>query len=259
MVQSAGLTDRRLAVEIFLLGSGGWIPTSKRETCCAYVRDGARVLLIDAGTGVHRLVEHLELLAGVERVDIVLTHFHLDHVAGLSYLPALPRPPVVWGPGKRLAGASTADILERLLGPPLFAVPLDALVSEVHEVPEEVFGIDSFRIATRVQERHSHPTLAIRVDDALTYCTDTAPDDANTDFAAGSRVLFHEAWYAAATTDDPIHSAAGDAGRIAREAGVEQLILIHVHPLLPAENELVAAARAEFARPSVGEDLVAIG
>ncbi len=71
-----------------LLGSGGWIPTSKRETCCAYLREGSHVLLIDAGTGVQRLLEQPDLLSGAETVDIVLTHFHLDHVVGLSYLPA---------------------------------------------------------------------------------------------------------------------------------------------------------------------------
>src|SRR5687767_10317490 len=103
-----------------LLGSGGWIPTSKRETCAAFVRHGPHVLLIDAGTGIQRLVEQSDLLAGVESVDIVLTHFHLDHVVGLSYLPALalPEPPTIWGAGKRLAGVPTGSVLERLLGPP---------------------------------------------------------------------------------------------------------------------------------------------
>jgi hypothetical protein len=35
-----------------LLGSGGWIPTTKRETCFAFIREGSHFLLIDAGTGV---------------------------------------------------------------------------------------------------------------------------------------------------------------------------------------------------------------
>jgi len=86
-----------------LLGSGGWMPTSERETAALYLRRGDHVLLVDAGTGLHRLVEHPELLQGAERVDIVLTHFHLDHVIGLSYLPglALTEKPFVWARGKR--------------------------------------------------------------------------------------------------------------------------------------------------------------
>jgi ribonuclease BN (tRNA processing enzyme) len=242
--------------ELTLLGSGGWIPTSRRETCCAMARDGDRVLLIDAGTGLHRLVENPGLLAGVEGIDIVLTHFHLDHVAGLSYLPALPSPPTVWGPGELLYGTPTAEILDRLLGRPLFAAPLDALTEEVHEIPGEPFEAAGMKISTRMQRLHSDPTLALRIGDAFTYCTDTAADEGNAEFAAGSGLLFHEAWHATASTDDEIHTAAGEAGRIASAAGVERLVLIHVNPLQSSDEELLGAARAEFAAAEVGEDLV---
>jgi len=40
---------------------------------------------------VRRLAgEHSDLLDGATRLDVLLTHFHLDHVCGLSYLPAPP-------------------------------------------------------------------------------------------------------------------------------------------------------------------------
>jgi ribonuclease BN (tRNA processing enzyme) len=108
-----------------LLGSGGWIPTSRRETCCALLRDGSHVLVIDAGIGIQRLVENQELLAGAERVEIVLTHFHLDHVVGLGYLPALPlsEPPAIWGAGRLLAGVSTRSLLRGVLGAPFLLRP----------------------------------------------------------------------------------------------------------------------------------------
>lgn len=246
-------------MEILLLGSGGWIPTAERETCCAYIRRGSRVLLLDAGTGVQRLVEEPELLYGVDALDIVLTHFHLDHVVGLSYLPALqlPGPPTLWGPGRRLGEGRSVDLLERLLAPPLFAVPLAELAA-VRELPEGGLSLGPFELTTRVQERHSSPTLALRVGDELTYCTDTALDRENASFAAGSRVLFHEAWYPGAATDDPTHSAAGEAGAVAREAGVDRLVLIHLSPLLRSVEELEASARAEFPAASAGRDLVPV-
>jgi ribonuclease BN (tRNA processing enzyme) len=247
-------------MEGVLLGTGGWIPTSRRETCSALVRQGAHVLLIDAGTGVHRLLERPELLAGVGRVDVVLTHFHLDHVVGLAYLPALrlPVPPTLWGPGELLAGVPTRSILERLLGPPLFSAPLSAIVGGVHEVPAGELELDSFTIATRVQELHSEPTLALRIGDAVTYCTDTAPDPRNVAFATGSHVLLHEAWYAQGTSEDGNHSAGGDAGRIAREAGVERLVLIHVNPLQDSDEDLAESAQREFPGAEVGMDLAPI-
>jgi ribonuclease BN (tRNA processing enzyme) len=214
-------------------------------------------LVIDAGTGIQRLVENPDLLEGVESMDIVLTHFHLDHVVGLSYLPALrlPERPTIWGPGELLNAASTRSILERLLGPPFFAASLDAIAGEIREVDERGLRLDAFAISVRVQSRHSGSTIALRVDDALTYCTDTASDFANAGFAAGSRVLLHEAWHAQDSSSDAIHTAAGDAGRIAREAGVERLVLIHVNPLQASDADLLAPAARLFPASEVGLDL----
>ena len=243
-----------------VLGSGGWMPTSKRQTCCALVRRGTDVLVLDAGTGLQRIVERPDLLEGAESVHIVLTHFHLDHIVGLSYLPALrlAEPPVVWGPGELLAAATTRSLLERLLDAPLFALSLSSLTADVRELTLGEQAIGSFTVRTRVQDRHTHPTLALRVDDALTYCTDTAPDPGNIAFASGSRVLLHEGWHAQDTCDDPIHSAGGDAGRLAREAGVQHLVLIHINPLLDSDDALGRSARAQFPNAEVGCDLARI-
>jgi ribonuclease BN (tRNA processing enzyme) len=243
-----------------LLGSGGWIPTSRRETCCALVRDGSHALLVDAGTGTQRLLQRRDLLVGVEQVDVVLTHFHLDHVVGLSYLPALelPERPTIWAAGMQLAGVSTQSLLERLLGAPFFSAELAELAA-ITEITTDEVEIGSFRIRTRIQQFHAEPTLALRIGDALTYCTDTAPDVENVGFATGTRVLLHDAWYAKETSTDGNHSAGGDAGRIAREAGVERLVLIHVNPLQEDDSMLAASAAPEFPAVEVGMDLASIG
>jgi glyoxylase-like metal-dependent hydrolase (beta-lactamase superfamily II) len=86
------------------------------------VRNERGALLIDAGTGASRLLAEPELLDGVDRLHVVLTHFHLDHVAGLFYLAALEVPFEVWGAGEALEGTSTAELVRRLLESP-FAPP----------------------------------------------------------------------------------------------------------------------------------------
>jgi ribonuclease BN (tRNA processing enzyme) len=239
-----------------LLGSGGWMPTNERETAALYLRRGDHVLLVDAGTGLHRLVQQPELLQGAERVDIVLTHFHLDHVIGLSYLPglALTAKPFVWGPGKALYDAPTRDFLARLVNAPLFATGIEEMTTEVADIEGDSLRLPSFEIRSRRQDRHPHPTLALRVEDVLSYCTDTAYDPGNVAFAKESELLLHEAWYSH-DGDDPSHSSAGQAAAIARQADVGRLVLIHVNPLGGSTEELVRAAQEVFPSAEVGSDL----
>ena len=90
------------AMHGILLGSGGGIQTQSRCTCSALFRCEDKGLLVDAGTGVSHLVTQPPLLEGVNELAVVLTHFHLDHLVGLSYLPSLsPRRPIsIYGPGQ---------------------------------------------------------------------------------------------------------------------------------------------------------------
>jgi ribonuclease BN (tRNA processing enzyme) len=246
--------------EAVLLGSGGWIPTSRRATCSALVRREEHALLIDAGTGIGRLMEEEGLLDGVRSLELVLTHFHLDHVVGLAYLPALPvsEPPRVYGPGTSLYGTPTGEILSRLVGPPLFAANLMELVSGIEEIGEGHFNAGPFELTARIQRHHNDPTLALRLDDTLTYCTDTAYDAGNVDFASGSRVLFHEAWWTEdAPREESTHSSARQASEIARAAEVERLVLIHIRPGAD-ERGLESEARSVFDASVVGSDLLAV-
>jgi ribonuclease BN (tRNA processing enzyme) len=242
-------------VTLTLLGSGGWIPSARRETCSALLRDGEDAVLIDAGTGVSRLLEQPALLDGVGTLEVVLTHFHLDHVVGLAYLPALTCDARVWGPGEWLYERRTEDILRRLLDPPLFAADVGDFVSQIGEIGADGIALGGVRLDVRVQELHPQPTLALRRGDEFAYCTDTAVDSGNIEFAAGVRTLYHEAWHAQAETDDRTHTASGEAGRVAREAGAGELVLIHVSPLLTDDEALLAPARAEFGATAVGVDL----
>lgn len=239
-----------------LLGSGGWIPSEKRETCCALVREAKQAALIDAGTGLHRLIESPTLLAGAERLDIILTHFHLDHVVGLAFVPALGLdvPPRIHGPGAWLYQQSTQEILEQLLGPPLLHADFEAIASEVVELEPGSLELGPFAVQLREQRRHSAPTAALRFGDLFTYCTDTAYDDGNRSFAAGSKLLIHEAWYVEDHPQDAhTHASAREAGELAEAAQAEQLVMIHIHPRAD-ERKLLTEAQASFKKSVVAED-----
>ena len=238
-------------MEVRLLGTGGWLPTDTRETACVYVREGADLLLLDAGTGARRLITEPKLLEGVERLHVVLSHFHFDHVMGLAALAGLGLEREIWMPARLLAALPAKEVFQRLVDPPFFTG------ADVVGTPRELDGdreLGPFRIEIRVQPQHPGKTIAVKVDGKLAYCTDTAYDPENIDFARGASILLHESFWSGDTTDDPGHTAAGEAGRIAAQAGVERLVLMHVNPEGGDDEDLVAFARGHFAASEVGRD-----
>jgi ribonuclease BN (tRNA processing enzyme) len=234
-----------------LLGSGGFMPTGERETCCALLRDGPEALVIDAGTGIRRLMTEPSLLDGVERVHVVLTHFHLDHVLGLFYLAELDRPVELWGAGERLEGIATDELVRRLLASPFAPPSIRDAVPPARELTAEA-QVGAFEIASRIQRIHSNPTLAVRIG-GLVWCTDTGYDPDNVDFARDASVLCHDAFRAGETGAEGGHTRAANAGRLAEGAGVGRLVLIHLSPDAD-EDALLRDARSYFEPTVVGRD-----
>jgi ribonuclease BN (tRNA processing enzyme) len=232
---------------LVILGAGGWFPANGRHTACALLRDGETAVLIDAGTGVGRLVENPRLLDGIKRVDILLTHFHLDHITGLASLPALGlvSETTVWGPGRMLYGSPTRDLLGEISQEPFYPLSLAAQGVDVRDLPAGEFELAGVRIDTRRQDRHSAPTLGFRFEDALGWITDTAHDPDSAPFVAGCRLLAHEAWF---TSDAPrnhdVHSSAAEAARVAEQAEIDRLLLIHLPPFERDSDKLESEAQA---------------
>jgi ribonuclease BN (tRNA processing enzyme) len=242
---------------LIVLGGGGWFPAFGRHTACAILRDGDSAIMIDAGTGVGRLIERPELLEGVERLDILLTHFHLDHIAGLAYLPAVERcsETTVWGPGEALYETKTEAVLDRVSREPFHPVPLGGLRIEIRDLPLGELEVGGVRVQTRRQERHSAPTMGLRFDDVVTWITDTAGDPESAAFAAGSRLLAHEAWFASDEPRNPeIHSSARQAAEVAAEAEIDQLLLVHMPPFEPSIEQLGLEAQQTFPRALIAHD-----
>jgi ribonuclease BN (tRNA processing enzyme) len=237
----------------WILGTAGWMPTPHRQTTSVLVRDGDHALLLDAGTGASRLVTAPELLEGTARLDVVLTHFHLDHVCGLLYLPATDIPLRIHAPGRWLYETPSARLLDPIMGAPVspFA-PAEGF--EIHELGPETDDIGGFAISLRAQLRHWAPTAGVRVGDSLALVTDTAFEEASGAFVAGVRHLLHEAW---STSQDPSSTegdaTAAEAGQVASAGNVARLTLVHLHPRADAAA-LERDARSAFPAAEVGID-----
>src|SRR4029079_10987383 len=85
----SAFSQRERPMKLILLGTGGYFPTTRRHTACLMLPDVGVVL--DAGSGMCGIAGHL----ATEQLDIFLTHAHLDHVLGLTYLVNLIPPHVL--------------------------------------------------------------------------------------------------------------------------------------------------------------------
>jgi ribonuclease BN (tRNA processing enzyme) len=241
-------------MRVSILGSGGGAPSAARETSCALIRDGNRTLLLDMGTGARRLLADPSLVEGTGGLNVVLTHFHFDHVCGLPYLPWLGVGATIWAPGRWLYGKASAEILEPLRLPPV--APSD--VTKTYPINELSAGsqtIGGFEVRASPQPRHWAPSVGLRVDDHLAFVTDTPYEASSSDLADGVVHLLHEAWSSSRAPMYPDRDAtAADAGRVAQEAGVTDLTLIHLNPRIDDLAVLLGDAREHFEHVALGED-----
>jgi phosphoribosyl 1,2-cyclic phosphodiesterase len=219
------------------------------NTACVRVtgRDGA-VLVLDAGTGIRPL--GLELPAGLTRVDVLLTHLHMDHILGLGFFGPLFRPGMevhLWGPAS--ATLSLEARLRRYLSPPLFPVMLRDVPSrlELHHVLRASVPIGPFRV-TVARVCHPGPTVGYRIEEAgasLAYLPDHEPAlgarrfplepewTSGAELARGVDLLLHDAQYTREEYPRHVgwgHSTVHDAVAFARLAGVKHLVPFHHDP-----------------------------
>lgn len=219
------------------LGTRGFIPARGGQTMSFLLEREGALLLLDAGSGVARLAEPgpAEWLASAERLDVVLTHYHLDHVIGLSYLPGVARhlPVTIHAPAPPLTEAGP-EALERLISPPLFphAIAEWPMPTNVVGYAEGPLRIGPFTLRLRAQ-RHPGGSVGLRLDDAMAYITDTVADPATVPFVNRVDLLLHEVWLSdeeAANALASGHSAAAEVAEIAALARVRRVALVHHHP-----------------------------
>jgi ribonuclease BN (tRNA processing enzyme) len=218
------------------------------NTSCVEVRTGdGSVVLLDAGSGIHRLAD---FGAGTTRVDVLLTHLHMDHILGLGFFGALFQPDLevhIWGPP-----STTLELkarLSRYLSPPLFPVRLTDLPCKLflHDAPRGTFDLPGASVTADLV-CHPGPTLGYRLEAdgaTLTYIPDHEPALGDTAFLSstdwtsgfslmtGVDLLIHDSQY----TDEEYpahvgwgHSTISQTMALAEAAGVGTLAPFHHDP-----------------------------
>jgi phosphoribosyl 1,2-cyclic phosphodiesterase len=218
--------------------------TSAVEVCG---QDGT-ILVLDAGTGIRRLGQQAP--SSIPRIDILLTHLHMDHIQGLGFFGPLYNPGIevhIWGPSS--STLSLEARLSRYLSPPLFPVHLRDLPRlTCHPVPRAPFDIGPFHIRTALI-CHPGPTVGYRIETnegIVAYLSDHEPAlglrnglwpgkdwTSGYDLAVEADLLIHDAQY----TDEQYkrclgwgHSTYQHAFQFAAQVGAKEIIPFHHDP-----------------------------
>jgi len=231
--------------KVVILGSSNAIPDENHENSHMALVGDERLVLIDC---VNNPIVRLRK-AGLEVEDItdlILTHFHPDHVSGVPLLLM-----DLWLMGRkkelRIYGLDfTLDRFETMMDlygwdawPNFFPVKLHRLIEQDKAL---VQAHDQWRIYSS-PVKHIIPNIGLRIE---------FPGQEVVELAQKAHILIHEATGASLG-----HSDASQAGQIATKAGASNLYLIHYPNGRFKDNDLVSRAAQEFSGPvQLAEDFM---
>ncbi|MGC1273038.1 MAG: MBL fold metallo-hydrolase [Planctomycetaceae bacterium] len=238
-------------MRVEFLGTSGFHPTERRHTSCVLLPEVG--IAFDAGTGMFRLPSRLQ----TKTLSIFLSHSHLDHIVGLTYLlPSLINrsieSAVLHGSARTLAA-----VRDHLFAEPVFPVRLPF---EYVELAGSVDLPGGGRLTMRSQN-HPGGSLGYRIDwpdRSMAYVTDTTADGSGVDFVRGVDLLIHECNFTDDLQDLAVmtgHSHTTPVCELARDAGVGRLIMTHFDPHAALDDPVdLPKARSIFPAAEVAED-----
>ena len=241
-------------MEITFLGTNGWYDTGTGNTPGILIRSRDHDILFDAGYGIAKADRYL---SGEKPVHLFLSHFHIDHIAGLHTLAKFrfPQGLTIYGqPG-------TNEILDSILRSP-FTVPLSRL-----PYPVSVTELDEGRHTTPFPLEcrylvHPSPCFGYRFcleGKIVAICMDTGYCDNAVRLAEGADLLITEcAFRSGMDTSDWPHLRPEDAIRIWRESGAKQLTLMHfdasLYPDISDRREIFSRFGQDYPTLRIAED-----
>jgi ribonuclease BN (tRNA processing enzyme) len=207
------------------------MPRAGQETSCFLLETLDQLVMLDAGTGVANFEFAAEALARHDRLSILLSHYHLDHLAGLMYLKrfAAEKCVDVYGPGRPVYPKTTEEYARDLLQEAVYSSGPFGFAREVcyHDYGGRDFCVGDLTVSVRAQ-RHSAPSFELRLADLVTYATDTSFDPASWADCPPSRLLLHECWQLA--TGDPRHTSAEALVEGVPRERFGRVLLVHHNP-----------------------------
>lgn len=216
------------------------------NTSSIEVRCGARLILLDGGTGMRYLGNRLVAEAPLD-ADILFTHTHFDHVCGLPFFKPFFQPQNqfrLWA-GHLGAGMTMHRVLHELMMAPLFPVPPGVFRAKI--AYRDFKAGDALTLASGIAVRtavlnHPDGATGYRIEfggKSVCYVTDTEHVPGNLDrnvlaLIAGADIVIYDCMY----TDEEYarsyvgwgHSTWQEGVRLCQAAGAKKLVVFHHDP-----------------------------
>jgi len=244
-------------MKVEFLGTGGYHPNDRRHTACIMLADIG--LIFDAGTSAFRIASRIK----TKELDIYLTHSHLDHIVGLTFL----LPPILLNEVDKVRvhgnQRSINAVKDHLFAEEVFPVDPPFEFVELTDASEMIDGVS---IKSLPLNSHPGTSVAYRLDwydklvgmKSLGYVTDTTVDGSYDEFIDGVDVLIHECYFADDNqewAEKTGHSYATAVAELAARTNVGQLVLTHIDPLNPSDDPVeLDGMREIFAETILAED-----
>jgi ribonuclease BN (tRNA processing enzyme) len=279
--RGAQCADAALAVQV--LGSGGPVADDGRASSAYLIWiDGHARVLVDAGSGL--LPRFGAAGARLPDLDVVaLSHLHVDHSAGLAGLlksgsfGERERALVILGPSGNDGFPDIEVFLQRLLDPESGAYrylggyldgqgslfPLEPTLVGPSSAPATVFSSEGLSVKAAHVRHGQVPALGFVVQVGETRIAFTGDQSARdqaqfVEISAGADLMIaHHAIAEDDTSLRHLHMTPSEIGELARDAGVQRLVLSHnMRRSLEALPEGREAIRRAYTGPlEVAHDL----
>lgn len=214
------------------------------ETTCYEVRVGAKIFLIDMGTGLRKAGIALQE-EGVRELDLFVSHFHLDHLIGLPFFSLIHDESVRIN--CHAAKLDTNEGLKQVIGdifsPPEFPIAIGELKPlhfDEFELGESFDFPDSFRLET-IALSHPGGCCGFKfVAKGKSICIVSDHEHGNSkvdatveDFVHGSDIMVYDGMFSDSEYENHVgwgHSTWQEGIRLAGKAGVKQPVITHHGP-----------------------------
>ncbi len=240
-------------MQLVILGSGTGLPRADRASPCLLVTSMGKPVLLDMGPGTLRQLARLGIPH--ERIgQILITHFHPDHIADLIQFLFVTRNPSVLAtrePFAIVAPLGFGDFLEglhRAYGKWIEIPARTMKVDELNTRRPDGRVYPGFHIQS-LPTPHTPQSLAYRITSpssgkSFVYTGDTGFTPELADFARDCDMLITEASFPGGQEVEG-HLTPSRAGRIATLARARKLVLIHFYPEVLG-TDIVSQCRRTF-------------